>query len=187
MDMQQPPGYIQPWKEDLVCKLNKSLYGLKQSPRCWSMKFNQHMKALGFKESNADPCIFNRINKNKKIEIVAVYVDDLILISETQNEMDQMKQSLKDTFKMKDLGKIHYCLGINIDLGENSISLNPTQYIQRLLEKYGLSEANSVATPMDLNVKLVKNDQTSKKVDPGHYQSMVGSLLHLLLELHVQT
>ena len=61
--MEQPSGYTQPGKERLVCKLKKSIYGLKQSPRCWSQKFTNHMKTLGFTESNADPCVFVRINK----------------------------------------------------------------------------------------------------------------------------
>ena len=91
-----------------------------------------------------------------------------------------MKQSLNDTLKMKDLGQLHYCrLGVNIHLGKDGISLCQTQYKQRLLEKYDLSEANAASTSMDINVKLVKNDQFSEKVDPVRYQSMVGSILHL--------
>ena len=56
--MQQPPGYVQSGKEELVCKVKKSIYGFKQSPYCWNEKFSEHMKLLGFKESGADPCIF---------------------------------------------------------------------------------------------------------------------------------
>ena len=74
------------------------------------------MKTLGFTESNADPCVFIQINKRKKVEILAVYVDDLILISETSEEMKTLKESLANKFKMKDLGEIHYCLGINISV-----------------------------------------------------------------------
>ena len=176
--MEQPPGFVQEGKENLVCKLNKSLYGLKQSPRCWNEKFTSHMKSLGFKESTADPCVFTRINKRGKVEVIAVYVDDLILLAETQEEMQQMKTSLTSTFKMKDLGELHYCLGINVHIGQNSVSLCQSQYLVKLLEKYSLSEANTVATPMDYNVKLVKNDGSSKLADQLLYQSMVGSLLH---------
>ena len=79
---------------------------------------------------------------------------------------------------MKDLGEIRYCLGVNFEVDENRINLSQKQYLLRLLEKYGLSEANTVSTPMDLNVKLVKDDKYSKSVDPILYQSMVGSLLH---------
>ena len=86
--MQQPPGYVNKGNERLVCQLRKSLYGLKQSPRCWNSKFTQHAKRLGFKESGADPCIFTR-KRNEKVEIIAIYVDDLIVITETDEEMKQ--------------------------------------------------------------------------------------------------
>ena len=174
--MQQPPGYVQSGKEELVCKLKKSIYGLKQSPCCWNEKFCEHMRALGFKESGADPCIFIRENEKKKLEIIAVYVDDLILIAETLEEIQYMKYCLSETFKMKDMGELRYCLGVNFELDENGIKLSQKQYLSRLLEKYGLSEANTVSTPMDL--KLVKDDKYSKGVGPILYQSMVGSLLH---------
>ena len=176
--MRQPPGYVKPGKEKLVCKLKKSFYGLKQSPRCWNEKFCNHLKQLDFKQSGADPCVFICENKEKKLEIIAVYVDDLILIAETSGEIQEMKKCLSDTFRMKDMGQLQYCLGVNFDQTEGSITLCQKQYLQKLLEKYGLAEANTVSTPMDLNVKLVKDDGCSKKVDPIHYQSMVGSLLH---------
>ena len=176
--MQQPPGYVQSGKEDLVCKLKKSIYGLKQSPRCWNEKFCEHMRSLGFKESGADPCIFIRENERKKLEIIAVYVDELILIAETLEEIKHMKSCLSETFKMKNKGEIRYCLGVNFELDENGINLSQKQYLLRLLEKYGLSEANTVSTPMDPNVKLVRDDKYSKSVDLILYQSMVGSLLH---------
>ena len=176
--MQQPPGYTQPGKEELVCRLKKSLYGLKQSPRCWNEKLCKHLKSLGFKESTADPCIF--IRQNIGLQIIAVYVDDLILLAKTLEEMQKLKEDLTHHFKMKDLGKLHYCLGISVNLDNNTqtISLNQSNYLLKILEKYGLTEAKTVSTPADPNVKLQKNDGCSKRVDPIRYQSMVGSLLH---------
>ena len=91
--MQQPPGYIQSGKEELVCKLKKSIYGLKQSPRCWNERFCEHLKSLGFKESGADPCVFIRENSKKKLEVIAVYVDDLI--AETLEEIGHSLIPLK--------------------------------------------------------------------------------------------
>ena len=176
--MEQPPGYVQEGKEKLVCKLKKSLYGLKQSPRCWNEKLTQHVKSLGFEESGADPCIFTR-RKNQKVEIIAIYVDDLIAITETDEEMRRLKKSLTSTFKMKDLGELYYCLGINFYRTKDSLYMCQSQFIHRLLEKYGLSDTNTVATPMDSNVKLVEDDGYSKTVDSILYQSMVGSILHL--------
>lgn len=176
--MQQPPGYTQPGKEELVCKLRNSLYGLKQSPHRWNEKLCEHLKSISFKERTADPCVF--IHQRKDLQIIAVYVDDLILLAKTSEEMQQLKKDLSRRFKMKDLGKLHYCLGIHITLDENAhtIHLNQSRYLLKFLEKYGLTEAKIVSTPADPNVKLLKNDGCSKKVDPVRYQSMVGSLLH---------
>ena len=177
--MQQPPGYIQSGTEMLVCKLKKSLYGLKQSPRCWNEKLCEHLKSLEFKESAADPCIFIR-QQEKELQIIAVYVDDLILLTKTSEEMQHLKDDLSSRFKMKDLGKLHYCLGISVNLNEsnNAIYLDQSRYLLKILEKYGLAEAKTISIPADPNVKLLKDDGCSKKVDPIRYQSMVGSLLH---------
>ena len=176
--MQQPSRYIQPDKNGLVCKLKKSLYGLKQSPRCWNEKLCEHLKSLGFKESVADLCIF--VRQKKELQIIVVYVDDLILLSKSSEQMQQLKEDLSHRFKMKDLGKLHYCLGISVTLDKSSqtVRLNQSHYLVKILEKYGLKEANSVSTPADPNVKLLKDDGCSKKVDSLRYQSMIGSLLH---------
>ena len=70
--MQQPVGYVQPGKEHLVCKLNKSIYGLKQSPRCWNKTFRDHMGFIKFTQSTADPCVFIKTGDMREIIIVAV-------------------------------------------------------------------------------------------------------------------
>ena len=138
------------------------------------------MKLLGYRESGADPCVFIRLDTEKRLQIIAVYVDDLILIAETVEEMQQIKKCLSGHFKMKDMGKLHYCLGVNIDLNVNSqrLLLSQKQYLSKLLEKYRLTEAKPVSTPIDPSVKLMKDDGYSKRADPIQYQSMVGSLLH---------
>ena len=89
------------------------------------------MRSLGFKGSGADPCIFIRENERKKLEIIAVYVDDLILIAETLEEIKHMKSCLSETFKIKDMGEIRYCLGVNFELVKNGINLSQKQYLLR--------------------------------------------------------
>ena len=176
--MRQPPGHVIPGKEKQVCRLKKSLYGLKQSPRCWNEKFCNHLKQLGYKQRGADPCVFTHGSKGK-LEIIAVYVDDLILIAETSSQIQEMKENLSGTFRMKDIRQLQYCLGVNFEHSADSISMSQKQYVLKLLEKYKLAEANPAATPMDVNVKLVKDDGHSKKVDAIHYQSMVVSYMQL--------
>ena len=79
---------------------------------------------------------------------------------------------------MKDMGELHYCLGMTIEQKDSCIQLHQKQYIQQVLNRYGMDKANPVSTPADTNVKLVKTDNTSKSVDPSMYQAMVGSLLY---------
>ena len=177
--MEQPEGYVELGKEDMVCKLKKSIYGLKQSPRCWNRAFREVMKSLKFQQSHADPCIFiKRSEESDNLIVIAIYVDDLITIASTEGEMSQVKSGLSSHFKMTDLGSLHFCLGVNMEQTEEGVILSQKQYIEKLLERYGLQDANPVSTPMDLNVKLVADDGYSKPVDRIRYQSMIGSLLY---------
>ena len=175
--MQQPEGYVEPGKEELVCRLKKSLYGLKQSPRCWNNAFKEFMLSLGFVQSDADPCVFIRV-LNDKLAIVTVHVDDLILLTETEEEMIDLKTNLANPFKMKDMGILHYCLGVSVTIKDGVLQISQEQYIGKILRKYKLQDCKTVSTPMDLNVKLVKDDGYSKPVDAVQYQSMVGSLIY---------
>eukprot|EP00795_Rhopilema_esculentum_P007133 gene7133-biopygen8536 len=79
---------------------------------------------------------------------------------------------------MKDLGSLHFCLGVSVEQSEEGVSLSQKQYIEKLLKRYGLQDANPVCTPLDPNVKLVADDGNSKPVDNVQYQSMIGSLLY---------
>ena len=131
-----------------------------------------------FEQSSADPCLFIR-SKGTDLAIIAVYVDDLIIVAKSQEIMSKIKCDLSRQFKMKDLGKIHYCLRITIDHDQQKgcLLMHQRQYINKLLEKYGLSEAKPSTTPCDVSVKLIKDDGVSKTVDQINCQSIVGSLL----------
>ena len=157
-----------------VCKLEKSLYGLKQSPRCWNKAFWEYLKKVGFTQTSGDACVY--IRKGDTLIIIAVYVDDLIILT----EMQKIKDILKAQFKMKDMIELHYCLGVGVvqDKENKQIWLHQGHYIEKIVKKFGQTEAKTVSTPADLNVKLEKNDGVSKTVDPTQYQSIVGSLLY---------
>ena len=176
--MCQPEGCVMKGKENLVCKLKKSIYGLKQSSWCWNAVFSEYMISLQFQQSTADPCVF--VRNSDSIAIVAVYIDNLIVIAETQKGMEKIKQALTLKFKMKDLGKLHFCLGVHITYDEEKgiLLMHQKQYITKILEKYQMTEAKTVSTPASIDVKLQKDDGSSKGVDAINYQSMVGSLLY---------
>ncbi len=91
--MEQPEGYVQAGSEELVCKLKRSLYGLKQSPRCWNTTLTGYLESINFHRNTADPCVFVRLADGVPT-IVAVYVDDLIILTKTLEEMNTTKQAL---------------------------------------------------------------------------------------------
>ena len=176
--MTQPEGYIVKGNESLVCKLNRSIYGLKQAPRCWNASLDKVLKELNFIQSNSDPCIYTNIYNNE-LFILAVYVDDIILACKSINRINEFKGMLMTRYKMTDLDELNYFLGVKVDQINNNVFLSQKAYALRIMEKFGLTEANPVKTPIEPNLKL--NDATSddKLFDAAMYQSAVGCLLYL--------
>ena len=173
--MSQPEGFVVEGKEEQVCHLHRSLYGLKQSPRCWNRELNCHLIDSGFKQSKADPCVYYRW-KNGNLNIVSIYVDDLILVVDLMKDLEQTKEELSARFKMKDLGQLRYCLGIVCEQRTGCIKLNQRPYIDNLVRRFGLDKACGVSTPADACVKLVAEDGISQPADPRLFQQIVGSL-----------
>ena len=172
--MEQPDGYKVKGKEHLVCKLQKSLYGLKQSPRCWYEELSTHLIHTGYTQSKADPCVFF-LWKEGKLTVVSIYVDDLILLADLMKSMMDLKDSLSGRFKMKDMGELGFCLGIGVKHGSNFVQLQQRQYIKNLLDRFNMSEAYPVATPADSGVTLTAADESSKLADQRLYQQIVGN------------
>ena len=143
------------------------------------------MKKQNFRQNQADTCVFikeaSQASNIKEITIIAVYVDGVIIITSNQNEMDEIKGHMSKAFKMKDMGSLHYCLGVNIEQTEDEIRLSQKQYIMKMIERYELQDVNPVSTPMDLNVKHLADDGCSKTVERNQYQSMIGSLLYTVI------
>lgn len=98
---------------------------------------------------------------------IGVHIDDLMILARNIMEMKSVKDSLKLQFKMKDMGELHYYVGICIvqDVKNKQIYLHQGQYTEKMREKYGQTEAKPVSTPADLNVKLQKEDDFSRPVD----------------------
>jgi hypothetical protein len=174
--MSQPEGFVVEGKEDHVCKLNKSIYGLKQSSRCWNVALHDHLCKIGLVQSLNDPCIYYSEDKTK---ICAVYVDDIILLADNELSMSNIKKEVSSKFIVKDLGELDYFLGIHVRNDVDSIILSQSSYIERMLERFSMDQCKPVPTPVDPNVKLVKADEESELVDVTLYQSAVGSLLYL--------
>jgi hypothetical protein len=111
--MEVPPGYSNPEMVGKVCRLKKSLYGLKQSPRAWFDRFRRALCAMGYKQCNGDHTIFYK-HSGRKITVLAVYVDDIIITGDDETEIKCLKGNLSREFEVKDLGQLKYFLGIEI-------------------------------------------------------------------------
>ena len=116
--MRQPEGFVSKGQEDLVCKLKQSIYGLKQSPRCWNFALDSHLKKMGFEQAKGDPCLY--MASEGELFIIAVYVDDIVLAGSSDKQMVQVKETLAKQFQVKDMGELHYFLGVNIDQDKES-------------------------------------------------------------------
>lgn len=111
--MEVPPGYTTLSKTEMVCKLQRALYGLKQSPRAWFGRFSLAMKKYGFQQSNSDHTLFLK-HKLGKVTALIVYVDDIIITGDDVEEMSQLQKQLATEFEMKNLGGLKYFLGIEV-------------------------------------------------------------------------
>ncbi|MCP4492594.1 MAG: DDE-type integrase/transposase/recombinase [Gammaproteobacteria bacterium] len=176
--MKQPPGYEDVSNPNAVCRLIKSLYGLKQSPRAWNLALHEHLLKTGFKQSSSDPCIYVYETATSEWLLLAIYVDDILIVAPSEAKMQWVKARLAARFKIKDLGRAHHLLGMKIRRNEAGILMTQTHYIEDLIKKMGFEEAKPMSTPADPNVALVMNDGYSADVDLKMYQALVGSLLY---------
>ena len=111
--MEQLEGFVHPDFPHYVCKLRKALYGLKEAPRAWSNRFSSHLQNIGFEISEADHLLYVR-RIGAGIVIIVVYVDDVIITGDCEEDIDQVKGLLKAEFDMKDLDELVYFLVIEV-------------------------------------------------------------------------
>ena len=178
--MQQPTGYEEKGKEHLVCRLRKSIYGLKQSSRCWNTALDSHLKEMGFFQSKSDPYIYVS-GERKNAFYIGVYVDNMILGGKDESRMEDVKKELSLKFDINNLGNLSYFLGMSVvrNQEEKESWIGQPAYIQKLLSKTGMSDCKPVKTPVDPGQRLVKALETEEAFDQQLYQSVVGSLMYL--------
>ena len=177
--MRQPEGFIAEGQEHLVCELKKSIYGLKQSPRCWNTVLHNQLTLMGFVQADSDPCVYR--DSGGEAFFIRVYVDDIILAGRSEKKIKEVKDALTMKFNVKDMGELHYFLGMKIQQCEESGDtwLGQPAYVERLLEKSGMDESKPVSTPVDTSMKFVQATDDEQCTDQQVYQSAIGSLLYL--------
>jgi histone deacetylase 1/2 len=120
--MRQPAGFENPHAPHFICKLDKALYGLKQTPRAWYSKLSSKLCDLGFIPSRADTSLFLN-NKSGISMYVLVYVDDIIVTSSSDHAITILVQDLNKNFAIKDLGDLHFFIGIEVKRNNNGLVL----------------------------------------------------------------
>lgn len=175
--MEAPPGFDELNKDGRVCKLKKSIYGLKQSPRAWFERFTRTVKQHGYTQAHSDHTMFYKHNHGK-IAILIVYVDDIVMTGDDIVELESLKNFLSNQFEVKDLGQLKYFLGMEVARSSKGIVISQRKYVLDLLKETGLLGCKPVATPIDPNQKLEKEDG-AKAVDKNRYQKLVGKLIYL--------
>uniref|UniRef100_A0A2N9HUN6 Reverse transcriptase Ty1/copia-type domain-containing protein n=1 Tax=Fagus sylvatica TaxID=28930 RepID=A0A2N9HUN6_FAGSY len=175
--MTQPPGYVHPHFPSHVCRLHKSLYGLKQAPRAWFESFTGQLLHLSFTASSTDSFLF--IFQDKQvIAYLLLYVDDIVLTSNTLAYLDQLIKSLSSVFELKDLGNLSYFLGLQVTRTSQALYLSQTKYATNLLHKHHMFDTKPAKTPCCPNTRLTHTDGTQLS-EPHSYRSLVGALHYL--------
>ena len=177
--MKQPEGFVVKGQEHLVCKLKRSIYGLRQSSRCWNSVLDQHLKKLGFVQSVSDPCVY--VASEGEMFMIAVHVDDLVLAAKSDKRIGDVKKALVDKFEVKDMGELHHFLGTKVlrNKQNGDVWIGQPAYTQKVLRKFNMANTKAVDTPVDASSKLVKMNEDSESTDREQFQSAVGSLLYL--------
>ncbi|CAM8884098.1 unnamed protein product [Rhodiola kirilowii] len=155
--MSQPEGFIAQGKEHMVCKLNRSIYGLKQASRQWYLKFNDTIISFGFKENIVDQCIYLKVSGSKFIFLI-LYVDDILLATNDHGLLYETKKFLSKNFEMKDMGEASCVIGIEIfcDRSQGLLGLSQTSYINKILERFRMDKCSASVAPIQKGDKFTE-------------------------------
>lgn len=172
-----PPQRYTKVKSGQVCKLLRSLYGLKQARRQWNVELCCKLQDFGFIQSDSDHCLFLRNTTDSFISLL-VYVHDVIITGNSEKEITRIKEHLDKVFTIKDLGYIHYFLGIEVMRGVNGTHLNQRKYILDILADTGLLGCKPVDTPLPRDNRYFKRETNTLR-EPDRYRRLIGRFLYL--------
>ena len=186
--MEQPEGFRQPETEKLVCKLKKSLYGLKQSLRQWYKRFDSFMLRIGFTRCEYDCCVYTKRLDDGSFIYLLLYVDDMLIAARSMTEVNRLKKLLKKEFDMKDLGAARKMLGMEIrrDRESGKLWLSQKDYVQKVLERFNMADAKQVSTPLAGHFRLstAQSPESAEEIQDMSkvpYASAVGCLMYAMV------
>jgi hypothetical protein len=173
-----------------VLKLRKSLYGTKQAPHMWNNELNVFIVSCGFTRLASDVCVYVKRTQSGNMIIISVFVDDIVAAYAKSDEREWLvvKKLFMSKYKMKDLGDVNWILGMKLtrDRARGVLTLDQSLYLNKVLDRYGMSDSKPVSTPETVGAKLSINDCPSSDEEKENmrdvpYMSAVGSLLYAAL------
>eukprot|EP00253_Pinus_taeda_P030085 PITA_30085 len=186
--MEQPEGFVQHRNAKFVCRLKKSLYGLKQSPRQWYKKFDSFMLSQKYVRSEYDHCVYFKQLNNGMFIILVLYVDDMLLASKSIEEINRLKTQMARTFDMKDLGAARQILGMEIfrDRSNGKLWLSQQKYVEKILLRFGMNNVKPVSIPLASHFKLSSSlcpntDEEKDYMSRIPYANVVGCLMYAMV------
>ena len=176
--MRQPEGFDN--GTGRICHLIKTLYGLKQAGREWNRELDKRLRLKGFNPLCSDPCVYVR-RRAGNLEIISVWVDDLLIFTNSDPIMESLKNELHSIFDITDIGEPTKIVGIEVTIQGNSVTISQTKYIESILRHEGMDpdKTKPVKSPLDPNIQLVPNPEGTDGDRSNAYASLLGALQFL--------
>ncbi|KAM1729771.1 hypothetical protein ACFX12_020113 [Malus domestica] len=185
--MTQPEGFVSKSEKAKVCKLQRSIYGLKQASRSWNIRFDTKIKTFGFTQNEDDNCVYQKVVGDAVVFLV-LYVDDILLFGNDTVVLSSVKVWLSKTFHMKDLGDASYVLGIKLyrDISRKLIGLSQSMYIDKVLSRFQMEQSKKGILPVRHGIHLSKSMEPKtpeeiRQMSTVPYASAIESLMYAMI------
>ncbi|KAK8653874.1 hypothetical protein V6N13_127857 [Hibiscus sabdariffa] len=185
--MTQPEGFVTPENAEKVCKLQRSIYGLKQASRSWNLRFNEAIQEFGFIRNEDEPCVYKKFS-GSVVSFLILYVDDILIIGNGIPTLQSIKTWLSSCFSMKDLGETAYILGVKIyrDRSRRLLGLSQSTYTDKVLKRFSMEESKRGFFPMRHGISLSKEmcpsmPQERERLSQIPYASAIGSIMYAMI------
>lgn len=175
--LSQFPGFVDPKRPDDVYEAVKALYGLHQSGKCFHDFLVELLEGYGLKATLSEPCIFKPANR--LTPLIGSHVDDLAVLVESEEEYKSFASYLKSKIEITEKGEMKQFIGLTIKRTSDLIEINQTNYIEEMLERYGMANCNPVQAPSEVNLNLCPDDTDVQLADRSEFLEMLGSAMYV--------
>jgi hypothetical protein len=185
--MVQPEGFVDPKDANKVCKLRRSIYGLKQASRSWNLRFDEVINGFGFVQNIEESCIYKKMS-GSSVSFLVLYVDVILLIGKDVKILNSVKEYSNNNFSMKDMGEAAYVLGIKIytDRSRHLLALSQSTYLDKVLKRFNMENSKKVDLPVVKGTSLSVTQSLGTGMEKSvmssiTYASAIGSIMYAML------